>query len=70
MTGIRRDAYANKHRIKVEEDKPDAERGYYLHPEAFNQSEAKNVELARHPELMQRPKQTREQIKSKMQSER
>jgi hypothetical protein len=27
VTGIRQDAYANEHRIKVEEDKPGAERG-------------------------------------------
>ena len=32
VTGIRRDAYAEKHRIPVEEAKPPAERGTYLHP--------------------------------------
>jgi hypothetical protein len=32
VTGIRHDAYANKHRIPVESDKPKAERGTYLHP--------------------------------------
>jgi len=35
VTGIRQDAYANAHRIPVEEPKPTAERGYYLHPELF-----------------------------------
>ena len=35
VTGIRRDAYANAHRIPVEEVKPDGARGRYLHPEAF-----------------------------------
>jgi len=35
VTGIRRDAYAQKHRIPVEEDKPAGERGSYLHPDAF-----------------------------------
>jgi hypothetical protein len=35
VTGIRKDAYANAHRIPVEEDKPEAERGLYLHPDAF-----------------------------------
>jgi len=34
VTGIRQDAFANTHRIPVEEDKPDAERGACLHPEA------------------------------------
>jgi hypothetical protein len=37
VTGIRRDAYANAHRIPVEEEKPDRERGTYLHPEVFGQ---------------------------------
>ena len=37
VTGIRKDAYANAHRIPVEEDKPEAERGLYLYPDAFAQ---------------------------------
>ena len=32
VTGIRQDAYANAHRIPVEEEKPAEERGLYLHP--------------------------------------
>lgn len=43
VTGIRRDAYANAHRIAVEEEKPAAERGYYLHPEAIGQPATKGV---------------------------
>ena len=35
VTGIRQDAYAEKHRIPVEEDKPEDERGTYLNPDAF-----------------------------------
>lgn len=34
VTGIRQDAYAEAHRIEVEEDKSEAERGTCLHPEA------------------------------------
>jgi hypothetical protein len=34
VTGIRKDAYAEKNRIQVEEDKPAAEKGTCLHPEA------------------------------------
>ena len=40
VTGIRRDPYANAHRIPVEEYKPAGARGRYLHPEAFGQSPA------------------------------
>jgi hypothetical protein len=36
VTGVRQDAYANAHRIPVEEVKPAPERGTYLHPDAFN----------------------------------
>jgi hypothetical protein len=37
VTGIRQDAFANKHRIPVEELKKPEEQGTYLHPEAFGQ---------------------------------
>jgi hypothetical protein len=33
VTGVRHDAWANAHRIPVEEDKPLQERGKYFHPE-------------------------------------
>jgi len=36
VTGIRKDAFAEKNRIQVEEDKPEAEKGSCLHPEACN----------------------------------
>lgn len=32
VTGIRQDPYANAHRIPVEQEKPEDERGLYLHP--------------------------------------
>jgi hypothetical protein len=65
VTGIRKDAYANQHRIPVEEMKPENERGSYLHPDAYGQPEERGVEWARNPELMQQMKETREQIKQK-----
>jgi hypothetical protein len=43
VTGIRQDAWANAHRIPVEEDKPEAERGSYLAPELWGQSEEKGL---------------------------
>jgi len=54
VTGIRQDAYANAHRTVVEEEKPERERGYYLHPELYGQPQEKSVEWARHPALMRR----------------
>ncbi len=38
VTGIRHDAYADAHRIPVEEEKPLSQRGKYLHPELFGAS--------------------------------
>lgn len=35
VTGVRKDAWAEANRIEVEERKPKAERGHYLHPELF-----------------------------------
>jgi len=40
VTGVRHDAYAQAHRVPVEEQKPASERGHYLHPEAFGTPES------------------------------
>jgi trimeric autotransporter adhesin len=56
VTGVRQDAWANAHRIPVEVQKPERERGYYLHPELYGAPKEKNVEWARHPEVMQQTK--------------
>ncbi|NOZ93633.1 MAG: hypothetical protein GXP47_02695, partial [Acidobacteria bacterium] len=56
VTGIRHDAYANAHRIPVEEDKPATEQGSYLHPGLFGQPEEKGIERATHREAMRRMK--------------
>ena len=38
VTGIRNDPYAQLHRIQVEEEKGERDRGHYLHPDAYNAS--------------------------------
>jgi len=43
VTGIRKDPWANANRIQVEEDKPGKERGYYLYPDLYGQSEEKGI---------------------------
>jgi len=45
VTGIRRDAYANAHRIPVEEDKSAEQQGTYLNPDAFGQPESLGANL-------------------------
>ena len=48
VTGIRQDPYAEKHRIVVEEDKPEDERGTYLEPEARNLPAELGLDHRRH----------------------
>jgi hypothetical protein len=43
VTGIRNDPWANANWIQVEEDKPDKERGYYLHPDLYSQPEERGI---------------------------
>ncbi|UCC29923.1 MAG: hypothetical protein JSU86_17190, partial [Phycisphaerales bacterium] len=44
VTGIRQDAFANAHRIPVEEVKPERERGLYLHPKVYGMSRELGVD--------------------------
>jgi len=59
VTGIRQDAWANAHRIPVEQEKPQLERGFYLHPELFGAPEEKGVLWARDPKVMKQWKEAR-----------
>jgi hypothetical protein len=52
VTGIRQDAWANSHRIPVEELKPEQERGFYQHPELYNAPAEKSILWARYPQAM------------------
>ena len=54
VTGIRQDPWADQHRIKVEETKSAADRGFFLHPELYGQPEENNIIWAWHPDLMKR----------------
>ena len=57
VTGVRHDAWANAHRIPVEREKPEAQRGLYLNPELFGAPAGKSIVLARHPEILKQRKQ-------------
>jgi hypothetical protein len=50
VTGIRRDPWANANRIQIEEDKPDKERGYYLHPDLYGQPAENGISHLLFPE--------------------
>jgi hypothetical protein len=51
VTGVRQDAFANAHRIQVEEEKPAQERGHYLHPELFGATEKEAIGATSHPAM-------------------
>ncbi|MFH1892625.1 MAG: hypothetical protein ABIK83_08090 [Candidatus Zixiibacteriota bacterium] len=48
VTGIRQDKWANEHRIQVEVDKPDDERGHYIAPELYGFGEEKEINYQPH----------------------
>jgi hypothetical protein len=49
VTSVRKDPYALAHPMKVEEDKPEYEKGYYLHPEAYGLSKDRSIANAPKP---------------------
>jgi hypothetical protein len=62
VTRIRKDPWANAHRISVEEDKPAEERGYYTHPELYGQPEERGISR------LLFPRDEEEKIKKKIMS--
>jgi hypothetical protein len=68
ITGIRQDAWANAHRIPVEANKNDRERGFYLHPELYGAPQESGIEWARHPQMMKRLKEIRQNKSRTLQS--
>jgi len=65
ITGIRQDAWANAHRIPVEEEKEAKLKGFYLHPELYAAPAEKQIEWARHAEMMKRMQEHQQQMKEK-----
>jgi hypothetical protein len=59
VTGVRSDAAILKHPFKLEENKPQSERGSYLTPDAYNQPEERGIKWARNPERMDETQPTR-----------
>ena len=51
VTGVRHDVYAVAHRLQVEQEKPEAERGCYLHPELLGEPPEKGIDWARQDRL-------------------
>jgi hypothetical protein len=43
LTGIRKDAWAKAHPLVVEQDKPEADQGYFRHPELFGSDQQHSI---------------------------
>jgi len=63
ITGIRQDAWANAHRIPVEEEKETKLKGFYIHPELYGAPAEKQIEWGRHPLQMKKMKERRQQTR-------
>jgi hypothetical protein len=59
VTGVRQDAYAKAHPLVVEQAKDDRLRGFYIHPELYGAPPEKQIEWARHPQMMKRMQEMR-----------
>ena len=55
VTGVRKDAWANKNRVVPEVDKT-WEKGYFIHPELYGELETKNITKAKRPTLTNKKK--------------
>jgi hypothetical protein len=61
VTGVRQDAYAKMHPLVVEQEKEARVKGFYIHPDLYGQPEEKQIEWARHPQVMKKMKERREE---------
>jgi len=57
VTGVRQDAYAKANPLVVEQEKGARLRGFYIHPELYGAPPEKQIEWARHPQMMKRIKE-------------
>jgi hypothetical protein len=48
VTGIRKDPWANEHRIQVEIDKPEKEKGHYITPELYGYGDERKIDHGLH----------------------
>ena len=62
VTGIRQDASARAFPNSVEEEKPETERGLFLHPEHYGYPRERGIDLTRRPDRVQDPRAQRPRL--------
>jgi hypothetical protein len=63
ITGVRQDAFAKANPMVVEEEKEPRLKGFYIHPEFYGAAAAKQIEWARHPQMMKQLQEQRREAK-------
>jgi trimeric autotransporter adhesin len=58
VTGVRQDSYAKAHPLVVEQQKDARLRGFYIHPDLFGAPAERQIEWARHPQMMKQIQET------------
>jgi hypothetical protein len=59
VTGVRQDRFAKAHPLVVEQEKEANVRGFYIHPDLYGAPAQKQIEWARHPQMMKRSAELR-----------
>ncbi len=59
VTAVRQDRFAKANPLVVEQEKEPRLRGFYIHPELYGAPAEKQVEWARHPQMMKRAAELR-----------
>ena len=62
VTGIRQDASARAFPNSVEEEKPETERGLFLHPEHYGYPRERGIDLTRRPDRVHDPRAQRPRL--------
>jgi hypothetical protein len=53
LTGVRHDPWAVANPLRAEEEKTGSDRGHYLHPQLYGQSDERSIVAARHADALQ-----------------
>ena len=62
LTGVRNDAWARANPLVVEREKPDDEKGFFLHPEAFGQDLTRHTQYKRYEHMIRGYPRQAEQV--------
>jgi len=68
VTAVRQDAYAKTHPLVVEQEKETRLKGFYLHPELYGAPAERQIEWARHPQMMKKVQQRKQEVKEQQSS--